>query len=88
MSANAVGDALHRFFAPLESVADDDLPMLPIPDGARPGMFVGDAGSDGWIRWRPSLKDEVFDLSQLEKNATIQIHPSIKGLLNPGGSVV
>ncbi len=82
MSENLVQNALRRFFLPFDSVADHDLPMSPIPDGATSQIFIGQADSDGWIRWRPTVKEEVFDLSQLETNARIHIHESIKALLN------
>lgn len=82
MSGNPVRNALARFFDPFESIADRDLPMLSIPDGASSEIFVGDADSEGWIRWRPKAKTEVFDLSVLEKNAKINVHGTIKALLN------
>ncbi|MDQ1922186.1 SecY-interacting protein Syd [Massilia pseudoviolaceinigra] len=77
-----VKDALERLFKQFEYIADHDLPMLPIVDGASSEIFVGDADSEGWIRWRPKVKNEFFDLSELEKNANIRIHDSIKVLLN------
>jgi len=82
MNENSVRNALGRFFDQFESIADDDLPSLPIPDGASSEIFVGDADSEGWIRWRPQIKSEMFDLSELEKNANIQVHESIKAFLN------
>lgn len=82
MNDHAVRDALGRCLQGLEAIADQDLPTVPIPDGATPEIFVGDANSEGWIRWRPMVKTEVFDLSELEKNAGFQVHATVKAYLN------
>ncbi len=65
-------------------MSDEDLPTLPMLDGATSSseIFVGEEDNDGWIRWRPKIKNEVFDLSVLETNAKIRVHDSIKALLN------
>lgn len=73
--------AMKRYFNWYDSLSDDQLPPIAIPDGATAGIFVG-VENDGWIRWRPKEKDEYFDLFELEKNARIEIHESIKHLIN------
>lgn len=82
MSDNVVRDALGRFFDGFDAIADQDLPSLPIPDGATPEIFVGDANDEGWVKWRPMVKTEVFDLSELERNAKFEVHASVKQYLN------
>lgn len=82
MKDRAVQDALGRCFHGFETLTDEHLPTVPIPDGATPEIFVGDADGEGWVRWRPMVKTEVFDLALLEENAGVQVHATVKAYLN------
>ncbi len=73
--------AMKKYFNWYDSLSDEQLPPMAIPDKAIEGIFVG-RENDGWIRWRPREKSEYFDLSEFEKNAKIEIHDSIKYLIN------
>lgn len=76
-----IKEALGDYFKWFDEMEDEDLPQIGVPHGASDGIFVGKE-NNGLVRWRPRVKDEYFDLIQLEINSGIIVHQSVKDLLN------
>ncbi|CCN36813.1 putative Syd protein [Vibrio nigripulchritudo SO65] len=74
-------EALFEYFEWYMSADYSELPECPLLDGADVNFFEGES-LDGWFKWRPKDKVEIFEFSELESAYEFTLHESIKTYSN------
>ena len=80
---SAIESELAQYFSwYMNEASEGDLIKVPCGPNPDPRLYVGEADDEGWARWRPAKKDEIYDFSKFEEKAGITLHSSIKECFN------
>jgi hypothetical protein len=76
-----IENALTEYFKWYENAPEEELPQTPIIEDSDPLIYVGNV-TDGWIKWKPTKKEEFYDFREFEEKLDIKLHESIKEYYN------